>query len=342
MPVTLSSIGGVDMVKTSARTARPTIVAGAVAAAAMYAFCPTAHAQQFPAKTIRVIAPFSAGGGVDFVARITAQKLQTQLGQTVVVENRAGAGGNIGTEVVAKAPPDGYTLLVVSNSFAVNPALYKVVPYNALKDFESVSMLTSYMCFLVVHPSVQTRTIKSLIAYAKAKPGDLTYASAGSGTTTHMAGELLSYMAGIKLTHVPYKGSAPSLTATIGGEAAMSFGSTAAVPHVRSGRLVLIAVTGAKRSPAFPNTPTIAESGVPGYESTGWNGLFAPAGTPPAIVKRLSDAVVKGLSESDAMATFEKQDLEQSAGTPEALAAIVRAEVAKWPKVIKAAGIEPQ
>ena len=304
-------------------------------------FSMTAPAQNYPSRPIRLVVPFSAGGGVDFVGRVTAQKLGAGLKQTVVVDNRAGAGGNIGTEIVAKAPPDGHTLLVVSSSFTLNPTIYKPVPYDPIKDFVSVSMLTSYMLFIVVHPTGPVRSIKSLLEVAKAKPGFLTYASAGGGTTTHVAGELLSYMAGIRLTHIPYKGTAPSLPAVIGGQVAMAFAAPSAVPHVKAGRLALIAVTGAKRSPIFPDAPTVAESGVPGYEAMGWNALFAPAGTPVTIVNRLSDVVGKGLKEADATTTFEKQGLDQSSGTPEALAAIVRAEVARWPNVVKTAGIAP-
>ncbi len=299
------------------------------------------QAQPYPGRPIRAVVPFAAGGGVDFVARVAAQKLGAGLKQTIIVENRGGAAGNIGTEIVAKAPPDGYTLLIVSNSFTVNPSIYRQVPYDPIKDFAPVSMLTSYPLFLVVHPSVQVRSIKSLIALAKAKPGALTYGSAGSGTTTHIGGELFAYMAGVKLTHIPYKGTAPSLPALISGEVTMSFASTAIVPHIRAGKVVLVAVTSSKRVSNFPDAPTVAESGVPGYEATGWNALFAPAATDPAIIKRLSEVIVKGLNESDAMGVFQKQSLEQASGTPEALGAIVRTEVARWPKVVKSAGIEP-
>lgn len=303
---------------------------------------PASQAASYPVKPIRIIAPFAAGGGVDFVARITSQKLSAGLGQSVIIDNRPGAAGNIGTEIVAKAPADGYTLLAVSNSFTVNPSLYRKIPYDPIKDFEPVTLLTSYMLYLVRHPSLPVRSVKALIALAKAQPGSLNYASAGSGTTTHIGGELFTYMAGVRMTHIPYKGSAPSLIAVVGGEVALTFGSTSAVPHITAGKLVLLGVTGSKRSPRFPEVPTVAESGLPGYEATGWNALFAPAGTPIAIVKRLSDAVGIGFKEADALELFEKQDLEQGAGTPEALAALVRTELTKWAKVIKAAGIEQQ
>lgn len=301
----------------------------------------TAHAQTYPNKPIRMVVPFAAGGGVDFVSRIVAQKISVALKQPVIVDNRGGASGNIGTGVAAKAPPDGYTSMAVSNSFTVNPSIFRTVPYDPIKDFAPVSMLTSYMLFVVVHPSVPARSLKSLIELAKAKPGLLTYASAGHGSTTHIAGELLGHMVGVKLSHIPYKGTAPSIPAVISGESMMSFAATSAVPHVQAKRLVLIAVTGAKRSPIFPGTPTVAESGVAGYEATGWNALFVPAGTPPAIVQRLSEVVGAGLKEPDALSAFEKQGLEPAASSPEALAAIVRTEVARWPKLVKAAGIQP-
>lgn len=301
---------------------------------------PVSQAAEYPDKPIRVVVPFAAGGGLDTTARITSKKLSAGLGQSVVVDNRPGAGGTIGTVVVAKAPPDGYTLLVVSNSFAINAVLYKNPGYDALKDFEPSTLLVSYMLYVVRHPSLPVSSIKELIALAKAKPGAVNYASAGNGTTTHMSAELFSHMAKVRMTHVPYKGSAPSMTAILGGEVTLSFGSTSALPHVASGRLKLLAVTGAKRSPRYPNIPTIAESGLPGYDATGWHALFAPAGTPAPIVERLSEVVIKGFQEPDVQALLDKQELEASAGTPEALAALVRSDVTKWAEVIKAAAIE--
>jgi tripartite-type tricarboxylate transporter receptor subunit TctC len=298
------------------------------------------QAAEFPEKPIRVIVPFSAGGGLDTTARLTTKKLSAGLGQQVTVDNRPGAGGTIGTVVAAKAPPDGYTLLIVSNSFAINAVLYKNPGYDAIKDFEPSTLLVSYMLYVVRHPSLPVNSIKELIALAKARPGAVNFASAGNGTTTHMSAELFSHMAGVKMTHVAYKGSAPSMTAILGGEVTLSFGSTSALPHVASGRLKLLAVTGSKRSPRFPQTPTVAESGLPGYDATGWHALFAPAGTPAPIVKRLSEVVIKGFKDPDVQAFFDKQELEGSAGTPEALAALVHSDVKKWSEVIKAAAIE--
>lgn len=297
-------------------------------------------AASYPIKSVRVIVPFPAGGGLDYVARLVGQRLGSELKQTFVMENRPGAGGNIGTEIVAKAPADGYTLLIVSNSFAINPSLYKKIPYDPVKDFEPVSLLTSYMMYLVCHPSVPVRDLKSLMSLARNKPEFFQYASAGAGTTTHMAGELFASMTGLKMTHVPYRGTAPSLTALMGGEVALSFGSAASVPHIKTGRMVLIAVSGKNRSPHFPNVPTIAEAGVPGYEASGWNAVFAPSGTPAAIVKRLNEATVKGLKHSDAVKVIERQDLELEASSPEGLAQKVQIDYTKWSKIIKSAGIE--
>ncbi len=302
---------------------------------------PVIEAAEYPTRAVRIVVPFSAGGGLDTTARLTSPILSAGLGQTMIVDNRPGAGGTIGTVVVAKAPPDGYTLLIVSNSFTINASLYRKPGYDPIKDFEPVTALASYMLYVVRHPVLPARSIKELIALAKSHPGAVNFASAGHGTTTHMAGELLADMAGVKMTHVPYKGSAPSLTAVVGGEVTLSFASTAALPYVSAGRLALLAVTGSKRSPRFPKVPTVAET-LPGYEATGWHALFAPAGTPAAIVTRLNETVVKGFKQPEVMALFEKRELDQAAGPPEALAALVRSDVARWAKVIKSAGIEQQ
>jgi len=294
-----------------------------------------AQAQDYPNRPIRIVVGFSAGGSADLVARVVGSKLNAGLGQSVIIENRPGVGGNIAAELVAKAPADGYTLLVAPASFTVNPSLFRKA------GFEPVSGLTSYMLFFVAHPSLPARSVKTLIALAKSRPGEINYSSAGTGTTTHIAGELLSHMAGVQMTHIAYKGTGPQLPAVIGGEVALAFGSTTVVPFIQSGKLVLLGVTGAKRFPAFPDAQTIGET-LPGFEVTGWNALFAPAGTPAAIVKRVSDEVGKGLNQADVKQSFDAQGLDQAASTPEALAALVRSETAKWAKVIKAAGIPQQ
>jgi len=282
------------------------------------------------------------GGSLNLVARLAGQKLSNGLGKPVIIDNRPGAGGNIGTELAAKAPPDGYTLMVASSFFAINPSLYRKVSYDPIKDFEPVALLTTYMLFLVAHPSLPAQSVKALIALARARPGEINYASTGTGTTTHVAGELLSSMANARMTHIPYKGTNPQLPAVLGGEVALAFGTTAIVPLVQARKLNLLGVTGAKRSGLFPDVPTIAEAGVPGYEVTSWNALFAPAGTPASIVRRLNEEVRKGFAQADALDVFEKQGLEQAVGTPEELGALVRTEVTKWAKVIKDAEIPQQ
>jgi tripartite-type tricarboxylate transporter receptor subunit TctC len=259
-----------------------------------------------------------------------------------VVENRPGAGGNIGIEAVAKAPPDGYTLLAVQSSLTINPALLKSVPYDPVKDFEPVSKIASYMFFLVVHPSTQARSVQQLIALAKARPDQLTYASVGIGSGTHLAGELFKSMTGAKITHIPYKGSGPSIIDLVGGHVALMFGSTSVLPHVQTKRLVLLAVTGARRSDFVPQTPTLAETGLPGYEVSAWNALFAPAGTPQPVVNRLNALVKSGLANPETKTIMEAQGLDATPSTPAELRQLVKAELVKWSKLIKSAGIKPE
>ncbi|MCC6531139.1 MAG: tripartite tricarboxylate transporter substrate binding protein [Burkholderiales bacterium] len=301
----------------------------------------TAFAQSYPTKPVRIVVGFAAGGSTDLVARLAANKLSAALGQPVIVENRPGAGGNIAAELVAKSPPDGHVLLVAPSAFSVNPSLYRRAPYDALKDFAPVSAMTSYMLFLVCHPSLPVRSVKELVALAKSKPGHVNYSSAGTGTTTHISGELLAHMTGTRMTHVAFKGTGQQLPALLSGEVALAFGSTTVVPLVQVRKLVLLGVTGAKRFPGLPQAPTIAET-VPGYEVNSWNAMFAPAGTPPATVQRISEQLGKALKQTDALEIFERQGLQESTGTPEALAAMVAEEVAKWAKVIKSASIPLQ
>ena len=299
------------------------------------------HAQSYPTKPVRIINPFSPGGSLDLVARLLAKYMSSELGQSVLVDNRPGAGGTIGVEAVAKAPADGYTLLIVQSSITINPSLQPRIPYDPIRDFAPISKVSDYMFFLVAHPSLPARTVKQLIALDKAKPGLLSYASVGVGSGTHLASELFNYMAGTKISHIPYKGTGQALPDLIGGHVAIMFGSTSFVPHVRSGKLIGLGVTGAARSRTLPDVPTIAEAALPGYEVTAWNALFAPAGTPEAVVKRLNTLVREGLAQPEAKAAMDKQDLEATPSTPEALAALVRTELVKWGKVIKAAGIKP-
>lgn len=315
--------------------------AGAAILAALALAAPHASAQTWPAKPVRIVNPFSPGGSLDQVARALARHMSAELGQSVLVENRPGAGGSIGIEAVAKAPPDGYTLLIIQSSITINPSLQAKVPYDPVRDFAPISKATEYMFFLVAHPSVPVKSVKALIALDKQRPGMITYASVGVGSGTHLSGELFNFMAGTRLTHVPYKGTGQAMPDLLGGHVAIMFGSTSVVPHAKAGRLVPLAVTGVARSRTLPDAPTIAESGLPGYDVTSWNALFAPAGTPETIVKRLNGLVREALAQPDVVATMQKQDLDVVPGSPEDLARLVRSELAKWAKVIRAAGIKP-
>ena len=299
-------------------------------------------AGSFPARPIRVVVPFPPGGGADVTMRIMADPLRAQLGQPLVIENRGGASTIIGTDLVAKAKPDGYTILIATTTFAINPSLHATLPYDPVKDLAPITLaaLTPYV--LVVHPSLPVRSVKDLIALAKAKPGQLTYASVGNGSATHLATEMLVSRSGIKIVHVPYKGSSPALTDLIGGHVSMYLGSMpASVPQARSGKLRAVAVTGARRAPAVPDVPTIAESGLPGYEFSSWYGLFAPAGTPPAIVDQLQAAVRKVLERADMRERMLADGNETVGNTPAEFAAVVRADIAKYAKIVKAANIKP-
>ncbi|MDB5922077.1 MAG: hypothetical protein JWN13_1013 [Betaproteobacteria bacterium] len=304
--------------------------------------CGYVSAQTYPIKPVRMVNPFSPGGSLDLVARALAKTMTAELGQPVVVENRAGAGGNIGVETVAKSAPYGYTLLAVQSSITINPSLQKQVPYDPIKDLEPISKLSSYMFFLVVHPSTPARSVQQLIALAKARPDQLSYASVGVGSGTHLAGELFKSLAGVKMTHIPYKGSGPSIIDLVGGHVALTFGSTSVLPHVQTKKLVLLGVSGSKRSEFVPDAPTIAESGLPGYEVTAWNALFAPAGTPAPIINRLNALVKTGLAHPESKAVMEAQGLDATPSTPAELGQLVRTELAKWAKVIKTAGIKPE
>jgi tripartite-type tricarboxylate transporter receptor subunit TctC len=297
-------------------------------------------AQPYPVKAVRIVVPFAAGGGSDVTARMVAEKLAAGLGQPMIVDNRPGASGNIGINVVAKSPPDGYTLLVMSSNFAVNPSLYANAGYDPVKDFEPVSGLTSYMFYLVVHPSLPPRSVKSLIALAKANPGKLTYASAGIATGGHFAAEMFNIMAGVKLTHVPYKGVGPGIIDTIGGQVSLMFGVPEVVPHIKSGRLALLAVTGAARSTAMPGVPTVAESGLPGFDVTSWHALFAPAGTPAAIVTRVNDEVRKHFGRAEVANVLRQKDMDIAVGAPQELGLLVKTTQSRWAKVIRDVGIK--
>jgi tripartite-type tricarboxylate transporter receptor subunit TctC len=299
-------------------------------------------AQSYPTKPIRVVVPFPPGGSMEVIARLVGQKLTAAFGQAAIIDNRPGAAGIIGTEFVAKSPADGYTLLAVPSAFAMNPSLYARASYDPVKEFEPVAALASYSLLLVCHPSLPVRSVKALVALARAQPGDLNYSSSGIGSSNHVAAELFSNLAGVKMTHIPYKGGGPALTELIGGHAQLMFAAApSTLPYVKAGRLRALGVTTVKRSPFIPDIPTIAEAGVPGYEVASWSALLAPAGTPAAIVKSLSAEVGKGLRQADALEVLEKQGLEQTALTPDELGWFIAKEVSKWAKVIKTTGIKP-
>jgi len=303
-----------------------------------------ALAQGYPARPLRFVVPFAAGGGSDLVARSVAPGLTESLGQGVVVDNRPGAAGMIGADIVAKAPPDGHTLLLGSNGpLAINPSLYEKLPYDATRDFAPVALVTIMPFLLVVHPSLPVKSVKDLVALAKARAGQLNYGSPGTGSTTHLANELLKSLTGIEVTHVPYKGVAPAAIDLIGGQVQMMSGDLSTLlPHVKAGRMRALAVTSARRSSLLPDMPTVAESGVPGYEATGWFGVLVPARTPRTIVSRLNQSIVKGAAGGEARARLAALGGDVATGTPEAFAAHLRTEAAKWSKVIRAIGLKPK
>jgi tripartite-type tricarboxylate transporter receptor subunit TctC len=287
-----------------------------------------------------MVVPFPPGGGNDLMARLLGPPLGVALGQSIVVDNRPGGGANIGAEVVAKAAPDGYVVLMGAVVHAVNATLYGKLGYNLLQDFAPVSLLASTPNILVVHPSVPARSVKELIALARVRPGQLDFASAGSGSSPHLAGALFNVMSGVTLNHIPYKGSAPAMVALISGECAIAFVSAPSViQHVRSGRLRAIAVTGEQRLPMVPDLPTIGESGVPGYAAGGWFGLLLPKGAPAEVIGRLQTESAKVLRAPDMQERMDANGLTVVAGTPDAFAAYLRAEVAKWGNVVRTAGM---
>lgn len=299
-----------------------------------------AAAQTWPAKPVRIIVPFAPGGGVDTVTRFLAQKLTEQLGSTFVVENRPGAAGVLASELVARAAPDGYTLLTSAPEFSINPSARAKLPYDPFRDFTFISQLTSGQFMLASHPSMPVRNVRDLIALAKTRPGELTYGSSGSGGINHLAGELLQSMTGIRWLHVPFKGAGPASAAVMGGEIGFVFASTTGlVAPAKAGKLRPIAVTGPKRFGELPDTPTVAESGVPGYNVTGWYGFYGPAGLPPQIVKRLNDEARRGLFSPEIRDKLEKTGNEPVVSSPEAFVALMRTEIEKWAKVVKAAQI---
>ena len=301
------------------------------------------YCQGYPSKPIRIIVPFTPSGNIDITARTIAPGLTEVLGQPVIVENRPGAGGRIGSTAVAKSPPDGYTLLLGAPGTLVSqPVFQDNVEYQPLRDFAPVTQIGSLPLILIVHPSLPVKSVKDLIAIAKAKPGQLSYASSGVGGATHMTAEIFRMMAGVDILHIPYKGSGQAMADLIGGQVPMAFDQiTSSLPQVEAGKLRALAVTSAKRFSSVPKLPTMAEAGVPGYEAVSWNGLAAPAGTPREIVGRIQAEVARIVQLPDIKERFFRDGIEPVASTPEQFAAHIRSERAKWEKVVQAAGIKP-
>ena len=314
--------------------------------ALLAAACAPAHeaiAQAYPARPIKLVVTFPAGGGADFVGRIIAGKLTDALGQPVVVDNRAGAGGMIGNEVIAKSPPDGYALLLgAAGALTIAPNLYEKVAFDTLKDFEPVALLASSPFILTVNPSVKVNTLAEVTALARAKPGTLFYGSSGTGGAPHLAGELYKSMTGVNIVHVPYKGLAPAITDLLGGQIQVLFADVGLVlPHIKAGKLKAIAVTGRQRSAAAPEVPTMIEAGLPGYTAGTWYGILAPAGTPVEIVTRLNAESRKALDLPEVKSQLVTQGVDPAPGTPEQFATLIRDDFNKWSKLIKEAKIKP-
>jgi tripartite-type tricarboxylate transporter receptor subunit TctC len=319
----------------------------AIACAAAAVLVPPAVAAgeaQYPVKPVRLIVPFPPGGSNDIVGRLIGSELSGRLGQQVVIDNRAGAGGMIGTELASNARPDGYTLLIVSVAFAYNPSIYKsLLKFDPEKSFAPVALLGSGPNALTVHPQLPVKSVKDLIALAKAKPGALNYATAGIGSFQHLSSEMFRVMTGVQMVHVPFKGGAPAMADVIAGNSQICIGSLLQViPHIRSGRLRVLATGGARRVAALPDVPTVAEAGVPGYEASNWWGVLSPAGTPGAIIERLNTELSAVLASHEIRKRFEAEGAEVANLGPAAFAKFIRSETAKWAKVVQAANIQAQ
>jgi len=299
-----------------------------------------ALAQTYPAKPVRMVVPFPAGGATDIVARLVAQKMTEAFGQQVLIDNRAGAAGTIGSDAVAKAAPDGYTLLVgPSSTHAIAQSLYAKLAYESIRDFTPVAGLATSTITLSAHPSVPARTVKDLIALAKAKPDALSFASSGSGGVSHLVGEMFKFQAGVQMLHVPYKGDAPALADLVGGQVSLQFGTAVSfLPYIQSGKLKALAVTSTKRSPILPDVPTVSESGLKGFEALQWFGVFGPAGLPRDLVARLHGEIQRIVQTPELKDRLTKLASEPLVGTPEQFAAFQKSEIAKWAKVVKASG----
>lgn len=314
----------------------------AVAAAGVLALAPAAAMAQaaFPTKPITIVVGFSPGGTTDTLARVVGQAMSRDLGQPVMIDNRPGAGGNIGTQMVARAPADGHTLLMGTvGTHAINQSLYKKMGFDPIKDFQPISRVALVPNLLVAHPSQPFKNVRELIAHAKANPGKINFASSGSGTSIHLSAEMFNQMTGVDMQHIPYKGSAPALTDLLAGQTAIMFDNMPSViSHVKAGKLRPLAVTTPQRSPALPDVPTIAESGVPGYSATSWFGLLAPAGTPAPVVAKLNASILKALADPEVKKKMAEQGAEPHGEKPEQFAEFIRSETAKWGQTVKASG----
>jgi tripartite-type tricarboxylate transporter receptor subunit TctC len=324
---------------------RRTLTLAAASALGLLALTPlAAQAQAFPTKAITIIVPFSAGGTTDILARVLGQFISKDLGQPVIIDNRAGAGGNIGTQLVARAAPDGYTILMGTvGTHAINQSLYPKLAFDPIKDFAPLTRVALVPNLLVANPAQPFKTVKELMAYTKANPGKVTFGSSGSGTSIHLSGELFKQMAGVDIQHVAYKGSAPAVNDLLGNHIAIMFDNMpSAISHVKAGKLRPLAVTTAQRSPALPDVPTVAEAGVPGYEATSWFGLLAPAKTPAPVVAKLNAAILKALADPDVKNKLLEQGAEPAGETPAQFAAFIASETVKWGKIVKQSGATAQ
>ena len=317
------------------------VTARAAVGALLIPLCASTYAADYPQRPIRLIVPFAAGGGLEITARSIGQKLTEKRGQSIVIDNRPGAATIVGSEIAAKASPDGYTLLMITTTFAINPSLYGKLPYDPVREFAPVTQINSVPNILVVNPSIPAHTVRELIALAKAKPGQLNYASAGSGTSPHLAAELFKTMAGIEMTHIPYKGIPPAVTDVIAGRVTMLMTTTiSAAPHVKSGRLRALAITSPKRLAAMPDVPAIAET-VPGYEADAFQGMVAPAGVPKEIVRQLADDIAAIVRLPEIRERILADGAEPIGSTPDAFGVFLKKEMLKWGKVVKESGARP-
>lgn len=313
----------------------------AAGALALVMVASSAWAQDFPSRSLKLVVPYAPGGGADSVARIVAKKVAENVGQPIVIENKGGAGSIVGTDLVAKAEPDGYTLLLgQSGPISINPAVYKTLPYDPVKDFAPITMTTAYPYILVVNSESPAKTLQEFVALAKSKPGALNYGSTGVGAANHLVAELFASKAGLKMTHVPYRGTALAVGDLVSGQLNVVFGDPISVlPHIKSGKLRPLAVTSLERSPVAPEVPTVAESGYPGFEALAWHGILAPARTPPAVVQRLNAEFVKALADPATKELLEKQAMQTVGNSPEAFAAFIQKDIATWKAVAAAANV---